>query len=68
MMGVFVLTYSIGNIIAGLLAGNFDPSNVAQMPNLFKQIATFTFGIGAVVLLVALVSRNWEAEVEHAKD
>ncbi|MDH3646980.1 MAG: peptide MFS transporter [Gammaproteobacteria bacterium] len=68
MMGVFVLTYSIGNIIAGLLAGNFDPSNVAEMPNLFKQIATFTIGIGAVVLLVGLISKNWESEVVHLKD
>ncbi len=63
MMGVFVLTYSIGNIIAGLLAGNFDPSNVAQMPSLFQSIATFSIGVGAVVLLVALVSKGWEREV-----
>lgn len=66
MMGVFVLTYSIGNIIAGLLAGNFDPENVASMPNLFGQIAVFSIGIGAVVLLVGLVSRHWEQQVvEH---
>lgn len=63
MMGVFVLTYSIGNIIAGLLAGNFDPNNVAEMPNLFKSIATFSIGVGAIVLLIALVSKNWEREV-----
>ncbi|NND81123.1 MAG: peptide MFS transporter [Gammaproteobacteria bacterium] len=68
MMGVFVLTYSIGNIIAGLLAGGYDPNNVAEMPTLFKQIATFTFGIGAVVLLVSLVSKNWESEVAHRSD
>ena len=66
MMGVFVLTYSIGNIIAGLLAGSFDPDNVASMPSLFQQIAVFSIGIGAVVLLVGLVSRHWEQQVvEH---
>ncbi len=63
MMGVFVLTYSIGNIIAGLLAGNFDPSNVAEMPNLYQSIATFSIGIGAVVLLISMVSKGWEQEV-----
>lgn len=63
MMGVFVLTYSIGNIIAGLLAGNYDPNNVAQMPSLFQSIATFSIGIGAVVLLIAFVSKGWEKEV-----
>lgn len=63
MMGVFVLTYSIGNIIAGLMAGNFDPNNVAEMPNLYQQIATFSIGIGAVILLISLVSKNWEKAV-----
>jgi POT family proton-dependent oligopeptide transporter len=63
MMGVFVLTYSIGNIIAGLLAGNFDPNNVEQMPNLFQFIATFSIGVGAVVLLVGMISKGWEQEV-----
>lgn len=65
MMGVFVLTYSIGNIIAGLLSGNFDPNNVAEMPNLYLQIATFSIGIGAVILLIGMFTKKWEQEVEE---
>ncbi|GAA6136714.1 peptide MFS transporter [Arenicella sp. 4NH20-0111] len=65
MMGVFVLTYSIGNIIAGLLAGSFDPSNVAEMPNLYLQIATFSIGIGAVIILFAMFTKKWEKEIEE---
>ena len=61
MMGVFVLTYSIGNIISGLLAGNYDPSNVEQIPALYIQISLFSIGIGIVILLVGLKSRFWEA-------
>ena len=60
MMGVFVLTYSIGNIIAGLLAGNFDPNNVSEMPNLYVQISLFSIGIGIIILLLSLKSRIWE--------
>jgi POT family proton-dependent oligopeptide transporter len=60
MMGVFVLTYSIGNIIAGLLAGNFDPNNVSELPNLYLQIAIFSIGIGAVIALISLKSKAWE--------
>jgi POT family proton-dependent oligopeptide transporter len=60
MMGVFVLTYSIGNIIAGLLSGNFDPENVQEMPNLYLQIALFSIGIGIVIALMSLKSRYWE--------
>ena len=67
MMGVFVLTYSIGNIIAGIFAGNFNPDNIAEMPNLYLQIVKFSVAVGAVILAVGLVSKNWETEVQEAK-
>ncbi len=60
MMGVFVLTYSIGNIIAGLLSGNFDPENVKEMPNLYLQIALFSIAVGIVIALLSVKSRFWE--------
>lgn len=66
MMGVFVLTYSIGNIIAGIFAGNFDPGNVSEMPNLYLQIVTFSIAVGAVILLLGLFSKNWETEVQES--
>lgn len=65
MMGVFVLTYSIGNIISGLLAGSFDPSNVEQMPSLYIQISLFSIGIGIVILLLSLKTRFWELLAEE---
>ncbi|MDO6444304.1 peptide MFS transporter [Colwellia sp. 1_MG-2023] len=61
MMGIFVLTYSIGNIISGLLAGNYDPNNVEQIPSLYIQISLFSIGIGIVMLLIGLKSRFWES-------
>ncbi len=67
LMGLFVLTYSMGNIIAGLLAGGFDPENVAEMPSLFTTISTFVIGVGAVVLLVGMFTKGWEKEVEDAQ-
>ena len=66
MMGLFVLTYSMGNIVAGLLAGNFDPENVEPMPDLFQMIATFAIGVGAVVFAIGLVTKSWEKEVQEA--
>jgi len=63
MMGVFVLTYSMGNIIASQLAAGYDPNNVADLPNLYQQIATISIGVGAVVLLVSMVSKGWEQAV-----
>ncbi|MEM9600221.1 MAG: MFS transporter, partial [Pseudomonadota bacterium] len=66
MMGLFVLTYSMGNIVAGLLAGGFDPENVADMPNLFRTIATFAIGVGIVVFLVGWFTKGWEKDVQDA--
>ncbi|MEL7232498.1 MAG: hypothetical protein AAGJ85_08315, partial [Pseudomonadota bacterium] len=66
MMGLFVLTYSMGNIVAGLLAGGFDPENVADMPDLFRTIATFAIGVGIVVFLVGWFTKGWEKEVQEA--
>ena len=60
MMGVFVLTYSIGNVVAGLLAGTFDPEKVDQMPNLFLQISLFSIGIGILVFLFTFKTNKWE--------
>ncbi|MCC2606164.1 peptide MFS transporter [Planctobacterium marinum] len=64
MMGVFVLTYSIGNVVAGLLAGNFDPENVAEMPNLYLQISLFSIAIGIVILLLTFKTNKWEKLAE----
>ncbi|MGS2719890.1 peptide MFS transporter [Paraglaciecola aestuariivivens] len=64
MMGVFVLTYSIGNVIAGLLAGNFDPNNVDQMPNLYLQISLFTISIGIIIFLFTFKTKKWEKLAE----
>jgi len=66
LMGLFVLTYAIGNIIAGLMAGGFDSQNVAELPNLFKMIATFSIGIGALVFAVGMFTKAWEKQVEDA--
>jgi len=65
MMGIFVLTYSIGNIISGLLAGNYDPNNVSQIPSLYIQISLFSMGIGLAILLLGFKSRYWESLSEE---
>lgn len=68
LMGVFVLTYSIGNIISGLLAGNFDPNQVDQIPSLYLQISLFSIGIGIVIYLMSIKTGTWErlADKEEA--
>ena len=61
MMGVFTLTYSIGSVVAGLIAGNFDPNNIQQMPNLYLQISFFAIAAGIIVGLFSFKTKNWES-------
>lgn len=67
MMGVFVLTYSMGNIIASQLAAGYDAENVADLPNLYMQIATISIGVGAVVLLIGMFTKGWEKQIVDDK-
>ncbi|MBT1450691.1 peptide MFS transporter [Glaciecola sp. XM2] len=66
MMGVFVLTYSMGSIIAGIFAGKFDPEQVDQMPGLYLQITYFSVAIGIVLLLLSFKTGKWEKLAEKA--
>lgn len=65
LMGVFILTYSIGSVIAGLVAGQFDPENVQEMPGLYLQIFIFCGIVGAGVFVLSLVTRKWEKFAEE---
>jgi POT family proton-dependent oligopeptide transporter len=63
-LGVWFMGNSLGNLIAGRIAGEFDASNVAAMPAQMMRI--FWFGaISAVVLLVVGAAINkWIAASE----
>jgi len=51
MMGIWFLATSLGNLIAGLLAGRFNPEALNEMPGLFMQIVVVSVGSGVLLLL-----------------
>jgi len=51
MMGIWFLGASLGNLMAGLVAGRFDPDSVQQMPNLYLQIVIITVATGLLLLI-----------------
>jgi POT family proton-dependent oligopeptide transporter len=53
MMGMFFLSLSLGNLVAGLIAGEFDANNVAAMPGQYMHIVYFAVGLGAVLLVLS---------------
>ncbi|MFT5349639.1 MAG: POT family proton-dependent oligopeptide transporter [Planctomycetota bacterium] len=64
MMGVWFLGFSLGNLIAGLLAGRFDPNSLEQMPNLYLQIVSMTIGAGILVLVFLKPIKKMIGDIE----
>lgn len=64
MMGMWALALSLGNLIAGLLAGRFDPDSLQQMPGLYLQIVTMAVGTGLLLLFFSSPIRKLMAD-EH---
>jgi POT family proton-dependent oligopeptide transporter len=51
MMGTFFMGLSLGNVFAGLAGGKLDPSQIAQMPDVFMQIVYLGVGTGILFLV-----------------
>jgi len=64
MMGMWFLATSLGNLIAGLLAGQFKADAVDQMPALYLQIVLTTVGTGLLLLLFAKPIKSLTAGAE----
>jgi POT family proton-dependent oligopeptide transporter len=58
-LGIFLVSLSLGNLMAGLIARDFDPKNLAMMPGQFMFI--FWFCAIAAVIVIALLPllRRW---------
>ncbi|MFQ5982571.1 MAG: MFS transporter, partial [Woeseiaceae bacterium] len=51
MMGIWFLGAALGNVVAGLIAGEFDAENVQTMPAQYMQIVLTTGGAGLIFLI-----------------
>jgi POT family proton-dependent oligopeptide transporter len=51
MMGIWFLGTALGNVVAGLIAGEFDAENVSTMPGQYMQVVLTTGGAGLIFLL-----------------
>jgi POT family proton-dependent oligopeptide transporter len=53
MMGTWFLATSLGNLIAGQIAGTFSAERVSQMPGQYLQIVLTTAGTGVLLWVLA---------------
>jgi len=64
MMGMWFLSLSLGNLAAGLIAGEFDVKNVAAMSGQYMRIVYFSVGLGALLLVSSRPVRKLMGEVQ----
>lgn len=67
MMGIWFLATSLGNLLAGLLAGEFNPETISNWPLLYLKTALLPLGAGILFLLLARpIGRLAGGSVERA--
>jgi proton-dependent oligopeptide transporter, POT family len=64
MMGMWFLATSLGNLVAGLIAGEFDANNVPAMPGQYMHIVYFSVGVGAILLVLSRPVKKLMGNVE----
>ena len=53
MMGIWFVGAALGNLIAGQVAGDFDPDNLAAFPGQYLQIVMTVVGAGLIFLVLS---------------
>jgi proton-dependent oligopeptide transporter, POT family len=64
IMGMWFLSLSLGNLVAGLIAGQFDAQNLAAMPGQYMQLVYCMVGLGAVLLFISRPVKKLMGNVE----
>ncbi len=63
MMGLWFVATALGNLIAGTFAGNFDPSNVGEMPDLFWVFVKLPIGVALIFFALSPIAKKWMREI-----
>jgi POT family proton-dependent oligopeptide transporter len=64
MMGLWFLATSLGNLMAGLLAGQVSAAGAAEMPGRFLMVALVTIGTGLLLVVFVRPIRRLMAGAE----
>jgi POT family proton-dependent oligopeptide transporter len=65
MMGIWFLSISFGNLLAGRVAGEFDAGNLAAMPGQYMKIVYFSVGLGLILLALARPVKNLMGDFDN---
>ena len=59
MMGIWFVGASLGNLIAGQFAGEFDSNDVTQLPDLFMSVVWLGVGAGLTFVATSGLLKKW---------
>ncbi|MGV6853305.1 MAG: peptide MFS transporter [bacterium] len=68
MMGIWFMGASLGSVLAGLIAGDFDSENVATMPDMFMGIVQTSVGVGIIFLVLTPWLKKWSVNTHQSKE
>jgi POT family proton-dependent oligopeptide transporter len=64
IMGMWFLSLSLGNLMAGIVAGQFDAQNLAAMPGTYMKLVYCMVGLGIVLLFISRPVKRLMGDVE----
>lgn len=64
MMGIWFVGAALGNLVAGLLAGDFSRDDPSTLPPLFWSVVVFGVGSGILFLALSGWLKRWMGDVE----
>ena len=63
MMGIWFVGAALGNLIAGQIAGDFDPNNISAFPAQYWQIVLTAVGAGIIFLVLSKPLRKLMGDI-----
>ena len=63
MMGIWFVGAALGNLIAGQVAGDFDPNNIAAFPTQYWHIVMTAAGAGIIFLVLSKPLRKLMGDI-----
>jgi len=68
MMGMWFFGAALGNLLAGLLAGEFNGDDVSEFPERFRQIVIFCGAVGIAFLIATPYLKKMAGLEEQPED
>lgn len=64
MMGMWFVASSLGNLLAGLSASEFNPNDVSTLPGMFMNVVLLGGGAGVIIFALSPFINKWSGKID----